>query len=768
MPAVVTIVEVDLPICTLTYGVAPCTAAIGVTGDRKCFNTVRTCQDREAFDPAPLTMRFMMPGSTPEAFDGIPILRGVSVTPQVLDPGVSIGQRETVTVTLEDTQHSDSGLDKYQDERGYDPFPRGTFWGRFRARLPSIMGSALRVKRGVVGQDPETMDTWHYVVETTKGPAGGRFTIVAKDALKLADGDRAQAPKITRGVLSAPLAAGAGSCTLSPVGIGALDYPAAGKVAIGGREIASFTRSGDVLTLTARGLHNTDDADHDDEARVQVVLEYTAEGPADILADLLLNYTDIDTSQIDLAGWQAEVNAYTPRLYTAIIAEPVAVNKLVNELVNQVGLVMWSDTRSQAIRLIGLRQVGAEALVLDTDHIVAGTFQSKEQLEKRVSQAWCYYGLLNPLESDSDPKNYAGVAVDVDDTGADEEYGSAAYRKTFSRWINMFNRQAAHRVNEILLSRLRDPPRHLTLDLYASDTPPAVGGGAWVKHWELQDDTGAPIQIPVQVISSEATDDRVTIQGEEMGSYSPDGGGTGGGGGGLPPDDTEKIVFIDVDVRDLNLRAVYDSIYAPPDYTETITFIIGSGVRVGASHMGNVSAGSRNFAIDTGLWPESPAEIILKNSGDVMGSGGRGKTHLVSIGLGANGTHALRVRVPITIENLGRIAGGGGGGGNGTSFRNQGAGGGGGGAGNAPSVPGSNTGFINSPVPTGGYYETPGTGGGSGGPRGGNGGALGAAGEDRGTDGGDPGIAVHGDDLVTWTTLGLIVGDRLDAADPIP
>ncbi len=39
------IVEMDLDFCTRTYGVSPCTAAIGVTGTAKCFQTRKTCQD---------------------------------------------------------------------------------------------------------------------------------------------------------------------------------------------------------------------------------------------------------------------------------------------------------------------------------------------------------------------------------------------------------------------------------------------------------------------------------------------------------------------------------------------------------------------------------------------------------------------------------------------------------------------------------------------------------------------------------------------------
>ena len=38
----ITIVELEQDTCGLRYGVAPCTAVLGLTGDRKCFNTRAT------------------------------------------------------------------------------------------------------------------------------------------------------------------------------------------------------------------------------------------------------------------------------------------------------------------------------------------------------------------------------------------------------------------------------------------------------------------------------------------------------------------------------------------------------------------------------------------------------------------------------------------------------------------------------------------------------------------------------------------------------
>jgi hypothetical protein len=733
----VTVVEVDVPVCALTYGTAPCTAAIPTTGDRKCFNTLATCQDRENFDRTVLTLRFFRPSAEPEIFDGFAVLRDVSVTPQVLDPGNSIGQRESVRITLDDFQSSDAGFDKYLEDRGYNAYERGTFWGRFRARVPAMRGAALRVLRGQSGQSLDTFETWHYIVETTAGPEGGKFSITGKDALKFADKDRAQAPRPSRGLLLGDLDAGDTAITLSPTGIGDLDYPASGRAAIGGNEVVSFTRSGDAITLSTRGEGGTDDVDHEAGERFQLVLEYNAQRPDAIIADLLLGYTEIESDWIDQAAWQAEIEAFTPRLYSALIAEPTPVADLVNEIISQVGLVMWTDTKAQQLRLTGLRAVGADAALYDSDRMMAATFRSREQPAKRVSQAWCYFGMRNPLEGVDDPKNYGNIAVGVDSTGADEEYGGEAIRTTFSRWINAFNRQAAERVNQVLLQRFRNPPRRLEFEVYVTDAAPTVGAGVRVQHRELQDDTGQEIVTGVQVVSLEAAEDKYKVAGEEQSPVTAD-------------EITEdKVVYIDADGFNLDLRAIYDSQYAAPTEYDTVTFIVSAGAVIGTEKGGN------KFAIDSGLWP---AYIVpkLQIFGILTGRGGDGGK--VGSMDGKAGEHALRARVPIEVDNRGTIAGGGGGGGSAVGIN-----GGGGGQGYENSIGGTSA-FSRPP-------GQPGTlaGPGQGYENGGDGGAWGDAGEDKGdNDGGDPGIAVHGDELITWTNEGTIIGDRLDSTDPIP
>lgn len=563
---IVEIVEIDFPRCLLTYGNAPCAAALGVTGAIKCFNTARTCQDRTNYDEGTETIRFIDASSDPDDYDAIPSLQSISITPAIIEPGLSLGQRETAQVVFRDHRDSDVLTDPYYAERSYDPFDLGTFWGKIRARLPSLRGATMRIYRGENGDDLADMDSWTYVIETAQGPAGGRFTIKAKDPLKFLDGDRAQAPAVTPGILADAIDDQDGPVNLSPSGVGDAYYPTSGYVAIGGSEICSFTRVGDVMTLT-RGQEGTDAQDHDQFEGVQLVLVYSGESPADIVYDLLTEYTDINPLWIPISDWQNEMSLYINRLYSAKIAEPTPVKKLINELIEQVGLVMWADLKAERINMTALRPVPATASLYTEDRILNGSFSTKEQLEKRVSQVWTYIGLRNPLADLTDRSNYQSVVVSLDETGADEEYGNLpAIKKVFSRWITTTNRSAASRLNSLLLSRYRDPPRRIGYSLFRSDAPPGLGRGAQVNHFDLQGATGQSENVSTQVVSLEATDDRFEIMAEEL---------------DFSIEDDEKIIFIDQNDININLRELYDELFGPPTTYDKITFVIESGVYVG-------------------------------------------------------------------------------------------------------------------------------------------------------------------------------------------
>lgn len=217
--------------------------SIGHYTPSKCFNSKKTCQDTPNYVEQGATFRFAKPTDyLPASIEAIPSISNVAFTPAVISLGADLGQRATLEITFVDHPHSDTGIgfDKYLVNRSYDPFSQGTFWGKFRARQPFLQGRPLRLINGVVGQALAVMETRHYVIESFDGPRpDGTFVLTAQDVLKLADGDRAQAPAMSLGYLVADVATGDTTITLTPAGVGST-YPGAGYLNLGGSEMVSF------------------------------------------------------------------------------------------------------------------------------------------------------------------------------------------------------------------------------------------------------------------------------------------------------------------------------------------------------------------------------------------------------------------------------------------------------------------------------------------------------------------------------------------------
>src|SRR5690625_2769645 len=148
----VTIVELDQDRCTRVYGVAPCQAALGVTGERKCFNALAGCQDPANYNKGTLTLRFTDARSTIPR-DGtvyIPSLLSVQSRPMRIEPSKGLGTRASVKIVLQDHPSDDHQVDPYVGERPYDPMTRGTFWTKWLARNPYYQNRPIQIGRAHV------------------------------------------------------------------------------------------------------------------------------------------------------------------------------------------------------------------------------------------------------------------------------------------------------------------------------------------------------------------------------------------------------------------------------------------------------------------------------------------------------------------------------------------------------------------------------------------------------------------------------------------
>lgn len=515
----VQIVEIDQDFCALTYGESPCTAAVGVTGNIKCFNTASTCQDRENFDRASLTLRFSKPDMSAGDRYGyvIPSLVSVTTAPSRINIGGrsrdsgALGNRAVLNVVFQDHPHSDHLVDKYREERSFDAYRQGTFWGKWLARNPFYIGRRIRVYEGYAGQTIEEMRVRTYAIETVNGPdTQGHVQITAKDFLKLTDRERAVAPRPTLGETASSVTDTQTTITLENTTEG--EYPTGGGTVRIGDEVmtygsASYEGDGEtILSGITRGTDGTEADEHDEFEAVQLCLRYTNEPSYLIAYDLITNFAEVPSEFIDLDAWFNEWDTFLPAFtLTALITEPVGVNDLLGELSRDSTFNIWWDERDQAIPFRAVRVPSGDIVsVTDDANIIRDSVGLRRRGEDRISQVWVYYGIRNPIEAEEEATNYRRRRISADlDAQLPEEYGEPRIFQIFSRWIQ--TEAQAINVTALLLQQYRDTPLRVTLTLDAKDRDLWLADIVEVTHHNIQTVTGTLDRALYQIISAEET-----------------------------------------------------------------------------------------------------------------------------------------------------------------------------------------------------------------------------------------------------------------------
>ena len=762
-------VELDLDFCANVFGTSPCTAT--GSGDAKCFNTFISCIDTANFSSTVKTYRFCSTsgGKVPVGLDAIPCLVGINVTPAVIDAGKGLGLRASCEITLRDFPHSDIRIDPYVDGRTYIPINQGSFFGKFKARNPYYNGRVMRVYSGYLSDDGSfniaNFEKRTYFLDGFDGiDANGIVKITAKDILKLAGDDRSVCPKPSIGKINADITNSATTATLTPSGVGALYYPSSGYIRIGS-EVCSFTRSSDVLTLV-RGLKGTSSVEHKLGDTVQLCKNIVGETVQDIVYDLLVNFCGVDSGYINMTDWNAEQTAYLTRLYSALITAPVGVSKLLTELCEQVGFLLFWDEINEKIILKSVRPNSSTETVTDLTanyHLLADSLKLKDLNDERVNEVWVYYGLIDftkNLEEESNYKLlYVGANVSDQSTNKNRD---VRIKKIFSRWIIETASSAATELAQKYLERYALAPIEANFNLDAKDGSLALADFVRINSRQYQDFYGNNQDLLLQIVKrKEALVGTTWAFTARQFAFS----------NGYEPRD----VYISANKFDLNLKTEHDLQYGtPPSAGDVVNFTIKSGVLVTASasnysyvsrldSLGNpvFSYMSQNYGLtNPSSWPSGVIINLTIESGALVGGRGGDGGWVYDVtnndGTGQHGSHGVKIEYPINIDNQGEMFGGGGGGG---SVEYFGAGGGGG----APIGSGGTSGgssATNTAGGNGGYSPD------LGGMNGGNGGGLAANGQDGVFGGGGlvknlggiAGDCIHGNSFITWIATGTRYG----------
>ena len=480
-------VEIDFDYCTRTFGVGTCNAAFGPAIVRKCYNTFTTCPVQAVYNKATNTLKFIEASYSVKSGNHIPALVKVGGYEQEVNIAGfsnkigSLGVRALVEVTIRDFPSRDTLTDKYFSQRmdgtaqtneaGYDPIDRGSFWTKFKARVPNYAGRALRVIQCHYDDAGNLVDDSirHYVMDEIVGPdKSGNVIIKAKDILSLVDDDKALAPRSNQGRLLSDMTDSDGSFTLSPSGIGNAEYPSSGFITVGS-EIMGFTRSGNTMTVN-RGRYGTVASTHTANDTVQVAFRANLERADSVIYRLLTEYGNIPASYITLSEWTAEFDRWGASMYlSALICKPNGVSKLIGEI-NQLGITLWWDETAQKIR-VKLNHPPDTAPVewSDRNNIISITTEDND--DDRATRVEMWTVQIDPtkeLSKDNFLRNYKTIGVAEE---SPDMFGSSRVQIIYNRWLNQGADSTTKIITGRLLNRYKRAPVTYTVKLDVKDDP---------------------------------------------------------------------------------------------------------------------------------------------------------------------------------------------------------------------------------------------------------------------------------------------------------
>ena len=523
------IVDIVLDRCTRTYGVAPCTASGPAEG--KCVNSLGTCQDPDNYEEGTFTLRFA--STRIDAFDvpnsdfnddfsddfgpppisttpALPTLMAVKTQPTRLTPGLGLGWRSVVNITITDAPYTDVGLDPYVNERGFSWLTRGTFWQRFLVRYPYYENSILRIYTGYADFDadgnqlPLDFDNFRkrsYLLKKVGIDANGKVIIEAEDPLKLANASTTQWPPQSAATLLSDVTDVQTSFDIDdPNGLVQDFVNVRGQpwVRISDEVMLVSSYVPPTLTVTRAQLPSfypgaVEPEEHKSGDTVQVCYLYDNQRIDSVLYQLLSDATGIPSEFLPFLDWQAEANEYFAAYFLDRLAvEPMAVKDYITEL-TELNALIWWDERTQIVDFKALKATPNNVAIPtfnDAQNILSEGVSLSQSPKDRISEVNLRFGERSPVESSDKPGLFAQVRNAVDDEAA-ERYGVQAIRTIYSRWLSSGGSAVALEVVSRLLNEYRDTKTIIGVGIDPKDDDVWTGDTVNVNTQYIRDQYGA-------------------------------------------------------------------------------------------------------------------------------------------------------------------------------------------------------------------------------------------------------------------------------------
>jgi hypothetical protein len=510
-------VEIDIPLCSLVWGVGACTAALAGTVKRKCWNLRHDCAVPSAYNPsATLTLKFFKDGPKPKDFFGFPVLSGVKASSPTVniagsDPETSdLGRLATLDFDLADFTYHERGIDPYQAERvsgaaqlsgvGYKPEDQGTVLNKLRSRWPYYSNAACRHSKAYLSGGVLTdIQTQAYFLKEMDGPNDGKVSVSATGVLDLANAKTALCPIPSKGRLVLDISAAATTFDVTPTGIGS-EYPASGWVCIGS-EVCAFTRASDTFTVT-RGTDGTAASTHTQGDTVQLVYAVDSVRIDAVVHDLVQNYTETPATYLD-AGQIAANTAEVTRWGASIILKtkvtsPTPVATLLAEL-SDLGCTIWEDEFAAKIKIKMNAPVDLSVVRKVTDR-KAKDIRQEDNDAQRLTQVLFMHKRRDPTKALDDDSNYE-VKLLTADIPTLNLYGNVVKTRTIrTRWLDQGDESTVAIASLRLLARFKRAPKRVRINLDADQKAVRLVDVVQVDSQELSDSDGLPQTKYLQVI----------------------------------------------------------------------------------------------------------------------------------------------------------------------------------------------------------------------------------------------------------------------------
>jgi hypothetical protein len=413
----------------------------------------RHCADKPNYEAETLTLTFT-PGVSglPEGGTVFALIESLTETEATVnlagsDKNMSaFGRRATGKVVLRDMSYHDRFLDKYAAERvtgaaqfsgiGYAPEDRGMMLAKLRQRFPYYAGSKIEVVDGRLVDGAFVEDeTREYIVTAFETTTPGRAEIEFKDILDVAGNDRAVAPKQSNGRLLVGIGVEpTPTFVLTPSGIGDAEYPASGRAVIGS-EIVSYTRAGDSITLTGRGLGGTAIATHNALDTLQQTLRFDKVRVDAVYKTLLTEFAPVPAEYWDdaVASEEAEIWG-AGQILDAEIVKPTAVSELVAEIA-PLGSSVWWDSAAKKIGFKINRPPYLDTVWMINDDDIY-TIKKEDREQDRITDVIFRTVQIDPTKAVAQDNFLRGELIIDGEAKDPRAYGDQRIKETSIRWVN--------------------------------------------------------------------------------------------------------------------------------------------------------------------------------------------------------------------------------------------------------------------------------------------------------------------------------------------